>query len=345
MSLLSALTVTFALCLSNALARYVLQDDYFEVDEHGAFFDKFRFWEDEDPTKGFVLYKNYGDCLEAGLISNTTVNVIMRADSHNIAPFGRSSVRIESKKTYDHGLLVIDLDHMPGSICGVWPAFWSYGPSWPNDGEIDIIEGINQFRANRMSLHTGPGCYLKNRTTHFHAYSGEVLYTHCTPSNTSNTGCSIGSFDLTTYGDGFNAIGRGIYATEWTSKHISIWFFPRHSIRKDVNGPLGRTPDPGTWGLPLSRFDLTCDIGMNFKNHSIVFDITFCGGWAGGKQWNTSIPVNSTWPPTHNQRNTSCAAKTGCTCEDWVRDHPEAFEEAYWSVNALRVYQDVKDEW
>lgn len=27
-------------------------------------------------------------------------------------------------------------------------------------------------------------------------------------------------------------------------------------------------------------------------------------------------------------------------CKDWVKKRPEAFKEAYWSVNALRVYQE-----
>lgn len=34
----------------------------------------------------------------------------------------------------------MDAYHMPWG-CGVWPAWWSYGPNWPQSGEIDIIEG------------------------------------------------------------------------------------------------------------------------------------------------------------------------------------------------------------
>jgi len=33
-------------------------------------------------------------------------------------------------------------------------AVWMFGPNWPHNGEIDIIEGVNQNEANLMSLHT-----------------------------------------------------------------------------------------------------------------------------------------------------------------------------------------------
>lgn len=35
---------------------------------------------------------------------------------------GRASIRIESKKTYTHALIISDIAHMPGGICGTWPA-------------------------------------------------------------------------------------------------------------------------------------------------------------------------------------------------------------------------------
>lgn len=35
---------------------------------------------------------------------------------------GRNSVRISSKKSWTHGLFIADVAHMPGTICGVWPA-------------------------------------------------------------------------------------------------------------------------------------------------------------------------------------------------------------------------------
>lgn len=33
-------------------------------------------------------------------------------------------------------------------------AVWMYGPNWPNNGEVDIIEGANTAHKNLMSAHT-----------------------------------------------------------------------------------------------------------------------------------------------------------------------------------------------
>lgn len=35
---------------------------------------------------------------------------------------GRKSVRITSQKSWTHGLFVAEISHMPGGICGTWPA-------------------------------------------------------------------------------------------------------------------------------------------------------------------------------------------------------------------------------
>ena len=82
---------------------------------------------------------------------------------------GRPSVRISTLKSWTHGLFIGDFAHAPGGICGTWPACeyspvmakevltvqgWTLAPNWPNNGEIDILEGVNLLTQNAMSLHT-----------------------------------------------------------------------------------------------------------------------------------------------------------------------------------------------
>jgi hypothetical protein len=108
-----------------SMAAYVLEDDY----TPSSFFDKFSFFTGSDPTSGFVSYVDRTTAQNAGLIS-TGSSVYMGVDHTNIASSpGRQSVRISSTNSYTHGLVILDLAHMPGGICGTWPAL--YSPSLP----------------------------------------------------------------------------------------------------------------------------------------------------------------------------------------------------------------------
>jgi hypothetical protein len=51
---------------------------------------------------------------------------------------GRASVRLTSKKSYNHGLVMLDLAHMPGGTCGTWPAL--YVVSYPF--ELSLMNDI-----------------------------------------------------------------------------------------------------------------------------------------------------------------------------------------------------------
>lgn len=76
-----------------------------------------------DPTQGYVDYISQSDAQSAGLIDTSNGQIRMSVDSKNVASGrGRKSVRLTSKAKYNHGLIVLDLEHMPGSICGTWPA-------------------------------------------------------------------------------------------------------------------------------------------------------------------------------------------------------------------------------
>ena len=83
----------------------------------------------------------------------------------------------------------------------------------------------------------------------------------------ANAGCQIAANDQATYGHGFNANGGGVYAMEWTSKNINIYFFERGSIPNDIQSG---NPSPMGWGNPSAQFKGGCDIDEHFQDLNIV---------------------------------------------------------------------------
>ncbi|KAH6879775.1 concanavalin A-like lectin/glucanase domain-containing protein [Thelonectria olida] len=281
-------TLRFNICPVSAHAGYALETTY----DFTNFFSEFDFFDEPDPTKGYVEYVNAITANEWGL------------------------AKYQNNLIYMGGLFIADIAHMPGSICGVWPAMWLYGPDWPASGEIDIIEGINSQTSNIITLHTSPGCTMSNDDT---ANSTVLNESNC------HVGCSQSTGSASNYGTNFNRNGGGTYAVEWTSSHISVWFFPRSAIPSDI---VSQKPNPSSWGQPIACFngDTGCDIGKHFQNNRLVFDTTFCGSWAG---------VESVW-----ENDVTCSAKTqGKTCMEFVAANPSEFAEAHWLIRSIKIYQ------
>lgn len=310
----SALFASFGALLSTAgvNAQYVLSSD-FHMDN---FFDEFEFFTEPDPTEGFVKYVDQQTAMDNGYAGSSNGAVYLGVDFASKAVDGRNSVRLQSRKTFTKGLFVADIAHMPSSTCGLWPAFWMFGPNWPTGGEIDIIEGVHNSQANSVTLHTSPSCQVSNH--------GAMASTKFVDSNChSTTGCGQATSGNQNYGDGFNDNNGGVYAMDWTDSFMAVWYFPRHRIPQDIqNG----TPDPNpdNWGPPLARFSSagSCDLNNHFKDNQIVFNIDFCGDWAG-KVWDL---------------NPECSALAS-TCDQYVANNPEAFSNAFWLINSLKVYE------
>ena len=296
-----------------ASAQYTLQDTF----DTSNFFDSFSFFTGSDPTNGFVDYVGTQTANETSLAGYANNAVYLGVDYTTMNPSGgRASVRMTSNAAYTHGLFVLDVAHMPGGICGVWPAFWTFGPNWPSSGEIDIIEGVNDQSTNEVTLHTSSGCTMSNAGS---ASGSTLANANCNAGN-GNDGCSQSTASTQGYGTGFNDIGGGVYAMDWTSSAISIYFFPRGSIPSDITSG---NPNPSGWGAPQAMFSgPSCDIDAYFMNHNIVFDTTFCGDWAG-----------SVW-----SSDATCSALAS-TCQDYVANNPGDFVDAYWLINSLKVYQ------
>ncbi|KAL9043785.1 MAG: hypothetical protein Q9214_003038 [Letrouitia sp. 1 TL-2023] len=334
--LLLALATMSLLGLSLAGGNYKLVDTY----DASNFFSSFNFFAEKDPTNGFVQYKTLQAAAASGLIGidTSTPNrlIYLGVDHESKDPAGRASVRVSSQKAYTHGLFITDLEHMPGAStssasnggeCGAWPAHWllAEGVTWPQNGEIDILEGANDQVNNQITLHTAPGCSIDNQ-----GFSGQLVTPNCdvnAPGQDKNAGCAIRHpmADSMSFGAGFNAVGGGVYATEWTSQGISVWHFPRVDVPADISSG---NPDPTNWGLPVAKFaGGGCNIDQHFQNHNIIFDTTFCGDWAGNA-WETSP---------------GCKAKA-TTCQEYVQNNPEKFTESYWVIRSVKVYEVKQGE-
>lgn len=88
------------------------------------------------------------------------------------------------------------------------------GPDWPRGGEIDILEGVNDYERNQATLHTSAGCEVAARTSDALSITGSLIAgTTCDVDATSNQGCGMRADTATSYGAGFNRIGGGVYAS------------------------------------------------------------------------------------------------------------------------------------
>lgn len=91
-----------------------------------------------------IAVDNTTDLPVGGLRKSCVLSLNLCRDSAQLRlPFSNSSMRITTTKTFNGGLFIADIQHMP-SGCSLWPAYWSYNTqNWPTGGEIDILEGVN----------------------------------------------------------------------------------------------------------------------------------------------------------------------------------------------------------
>lgn len=332
-------------------SEYVLKYDY----SGSNVFDNFQFYTDKDPTNGHVQYvdaETANNTALAGFMpgladknsSNAQIPFYIGVDDTTpLSSVGRLSVRINSIQKFNHALVIADILHMPAPVCGTWPAFWTLGSGadWPDAGEIDILEGVNDEPQNHYTLHTSAGIVTAN---HSNVHQTGILRTqNCdvkAPDQTPNAGCGVVDLPgIPSYGKLFNDEQGGVFATLIDSEGVRIWFFARENIPVDIKtgnpNPPPRdlnnidttgTAPRSTWPLPNARFDSPENapdaFDDHFKDQQIIINISFCGDWAG-QAWKDSG---------------SCMALAP-TCEEYVTAHPEAFADVYWAFNSIKVYE------
>jgi hypothetical protein len=280
----SLVGLSFLSLLSSSAAQLYINPDIYDTSN---FFSKFNFAAGNDPTHGYVDYQSYSGAQANNLISTGSNSVIFRADGLSVpsdTARGRMSVRLEGTATYTHGLFIADIAHMPGGSCGSWPSFWTLGPSWPTNGEIDLLEQTNFETTTKYSLHTNGyttgSCDIKSNTSQ----NGTLLSTGCAVKSSTgviqNTaGCSIQSANGNSFGDNFNDVGGGVIVMQWTSNNIKVWSFQRDNIPASLQS-ASATPNICEFGRPDATFTGNgCNFDSNFAQQQLVFTNTFCGDW------------------------------------------------------------------
>ncbi|PPQ92277.1 hypothetical protein CVT25_008585 [Psilocybe cyanescens] len=320
-SLLKMLIVAY-ITASALAATYSQTDSHTGPDFLNAFTSP------HDNILRWAVYRNYVDAGTAASQNLTFASgntFIMRADSKKTlssSGAGRNSVRLQSNKQYTTSVMVFNIRHMPQG-CGTWPAVWTVGGDWPNEGEIDILEGVNDQGPNQVTLHTGNGgCTMPASRSE----TGTAVGNDCDTADTNNAGCGVKVDDGRSYGPSFNSNGGGWYAVERTNSFIKVWFWSRSAggIPSDVTSGASKV-NTDNWGTPRAFFPSTsCSISSKFGPHNIIFDLTLSqflqgGDWAG---------------------SSSVYAASGCpsTCVDYVNNNPSAFTNAYFDFAWLKIY-------
>ncbi|KAK8032365.1 hypothetical protein PG990_002099 [Apiospora arundinis] len=285
-----------------------------------SFFDGFNFkpsteLPNGDPTGGFVNYLPRKEAESRGLAKVQGNQVRIAADSsttYSTSDQGRASIRLESHDSFDTGLLIADIAHMPGYACGVWPAFWTFNFNENPYGEVDIIEGAMFQDGNSMTLWTDQQCKFTNIGT-------KEQKNDC---NLDRGGCG-GMGPRNSYGSPFNDVGGGVYATYIQSQRLRIWFWPKAQVPADARS---NNPNPDSWGTPLSDFQTKnggCDVGKTFHSQSIIINTDFCGSEVSQEWWD----------------NSPDCVKKAPNCREYVAKNPKAFTEAYWLINSIKLFQ------
>ncbi|KAF8531330.1 concanavalin A-like lectin/glucanase domain-containing protein [Gautieria morchelliformis] len=328
---------TFALAWCLTIITGIRGYDLVREFSGSSFFDRWTYYGLFDNlTQGDVIYVDRNTAFANNLTYITPQNtVIIKVDNFTTVPFNdkRNSVRITSNDFYDLGSIwIFDAIHLPFG-CSVWPAWWTKGPLWPNDGEIDIIENINLATKNQMALHTTPGC---NRTSDPNqSGTAGINNADCSP----GSGCVIGDPDPRSWGQSFAAAGGGVWATQFDVQGIFIWFWSRADVPSNLSPTAPATPlDVSTWGPPTASYlGSTCNISQFFTPQQLVLNIDLCGDWAGVPSIYQSTcasqaPNDPTNPvSSQNPRTPDCYA-------DNVVGPGARFDDAYFEINHIRAY-------
>lgn len=276
--------------------------------------------------------------------------------------YKRTTVKIGTKKAWTYFLAAMRYSHVPWG-CGVWPAFFTLADNapWPDGGELDILEYVNDLGAF-SSFHTNRPCSLDSEEVNkfrsmpdFNAMGYNCQTKYCADCKT--LGCAPMMVPLLS-GQQW-ARRPGVLAMERTTAFIKIFFIPDGALPADLTSDSPRPDSWDRWIISYYPFAATekkrpgsCpEPEKVMAAQQLILNIGFCGDWAS-KVWGLSPScVNSKGPAYPSQCRavdplSENAPDKDC-CTQFIWDEKGTYgadsylhSRAYFNISWLKVYRD-----
>jgi hypothetical protein len=202
--------------------------------------------------------------------------------------------------------------------------------------EIDLIENVNYETAGVLSFYTGENCSVN-------AVRGKVEEESklwCLHNGDLTEGCRfIG--EENTFGKAFNDNHYRYNVLLIEADAIKVWWFKDGEAPSDLDS---EHPDPSQWtaepNVHLTPDD--CDFAKQFSRFHVVsgncspasqlkprvavniemqvINLTFCGDWAKIDPY----------------------FESEAECIKWVAENPKDFEETFWEINSVKLFQKAQ---
>jgi hypothetical protein len=271
---------------------------------------------------------NYVDGTSSGLVYlDGDENVIIAIDTAETVAL-RNSVRMVSNTTFNPGyLFLFDIKEIPAA-CGTWPAVWFTGSNWPEDGEIDVVEGVNYYTKNIVSIHSGDGCTMSASTLSSLVQASLIIQgdSNCN-AHVSTTGCGLSLDSTSSFGLPFNQADGGVYALQFTESGISMYFWNTGSVPDDI---VSGSPNPSTWDAVVQYSADSCDPNSHFKDLMMIINTNLGGTFAGADIWSTE---------NAGGQGSSCAEITGnSNAANYILNTGSAYTDVHFSFRGIYIY-------
>lgn len=327
------------------------------------FFDAFDFLT-ADYNHGAALYLPRDEALSAGVAEAHDTHAILRTGRRAGTDSWpkRESVKVQTTRSWKYFLMLMRYSHLPFG-CSVWPALWTHasGISWPNGGELDVLEYANDG-PQQTSFHTGESnrCKLDPQVVNSCKPMPDTngMGYDCVTEYPGKLGCAPNSLPLMP-GEVWSREG-GIVAVQWTSSFVKVFRIPDSELPSDA---LGDAPMPDQWDQWLISYYPFA--GSEAKSpgscpnpedvmapQHLVMNINMCGDWAG-KIWDSSgTCVNHVGPAYPSQCRVvdplvEYDPQNDC-CTQFVYDKNGTYgadaylqQRAYFNISWMKVFQQA----